>query len=91
MCVPGCRGVASGGKGCRGASPMALAHMLGGVGVQQLGDGIVVAALPAPACPVHTVPPVPRPLLQAVPHLLQDLPWRQLLQESWVPAKPGNC
>lgn len=67
------------------------AHMLWGVDVQQLGDGIVVAALPAPAGPAHTVPPVLRPLPQAVPHLLQDLPWQLLLQESWVPAKPGNC
>lgn len=64
------------------------AHMLRGVDVQQLDDDIVVVALPAPACPVHTVPPVPRPLPQAVPHLLQDLAWLLLLQEIWVPAKP---
>lgn len=72
-------------RGCR-------AHVLRREGVQQLGDGIVVAALPVPAGPAHAVLPVPWPLPQAAPHLLQDLqglPCRQLLRESWVSAKPG--
>lgn len=67
------------------------AHMFWGVDVQQLGDGIVVVALPVLASPVHAVLPVPRPLPQAVPHLLQDLPQRPMVQESWVPAKPGTA
>lgn len=66
------------------------AHMLRGVGVQQLNDGIMVAALPVLACPAHTVLPVPWPLPQAVPHLLQDLPWQLLFQEIWIPAKPAR-
>lgn len=66
------------------------AHMRGRHVVQQLRDAVVVAELPVLAGPAHAVPPVPRPLLQAPPHLLghhQPFPPRQLLGQ--LPAKPG--
>lgn len=92
VCAPGCGEGAAGGMGVQGVPALCCwAHMLRGVDVQQLGDGIVVAALPAPPCPAHAVPPVLRPLPQALPHLLHDLPGQLLLQESWVPAKSGSC
>lgn len=83
------------GRWCVGCRPHGCwAHVLRREVVQQLGDGVVVAALPVLSGPAHAVLPVLRPLPQALLHLLQDLqsiPCRQLLRESRVSAKPGSA
>lgn len=78
---------ASPSNGTRGTR----AHVRGRHVVQQLFDAVMVAELPVQAGPAHTVPPVPRPLLQAPLHLLghhQALPSHRLIGQ--LPAKLGT-